>query len=68
MSVPVAPVRRVLSIQSSVVHGYVGNKSAVFPLQLHGFDVDPITAGCTVSHPPAPNQANPVIFAGSNGT
>jgi hypothetical protein len=32
--------RRVLSIQSHVVHGYVGNKSAVFPLQLHGFDVD----------------------------
>ena len=33
---------RVLSVQSSVVHGYVGNKSSVFPLQLHGFDVDPI--------------------------
>ena len=33
---------RVLSIQSSVVHGYVGNKSAVFPLQLLGYDVDPI--------------------------
>lgn len=33
---------RVLSIQSHVVHGYVGNKSAVFPLQLLGFDVDPI--------------------------
>lgn len=26
--------RRVLSIQSHVVHGYVGNKSAVFPLQV----------------------------------
>lgn len=33
---------RVLSIQSSVVHGYVGNKAAMFPLQLLGFDVDPI--------------------------
>jgi pyridoxine kinase len=32
--------RRVLSIQSHVVHGYVGNKAAVFPLQLLGFDVD----------------------------
>lgn len=31
---------RVLSIQSHVVHGYVGNKAAVFPLQLLGFDVD----------------------------
>ena len=35
---------RVLSIQSHVVHGYVGNKCAVFPLQLHGFDVDPISS------------------------
>jgi len=31
---------RVLSIQSHVVSGYVGNKAAVFPLQLLGFDVD----------------------------
>lgn len=31
---------RVLSIQSHVVHGYVGNRSAVFPLQLLGFEVD----------------------------
>ncbi|CAK1551109.1 unnamed protein product [Leptosia nina] len=33
---------RVLSIQSHVVHGYVGNKSAVFPLQVLGFEVDDI--------------------------
>lgn len=33
---------RVLSIQSHVVHGYVGNKSAVFPLQLLGMEVDAI--------------------------
>ncbi|XP_049873539.1 pyridoxal kinase [Pectinophora gossypiella] len=33
---------RVLSIQSHVVHGYVGNKSAVFPLQILGFEVDSI--------------------------
>jgi hypothetical protein len=31
---------RVLSIQSHTVHGYVGNKSAVFPLQLLGMEVD----------------------------
>lgn len=31
---------RVLSIQSHVAFGYVGNKAAVFPLQLLGFDVD----------------------------
>lgn len=31
--------RRVLSIQSHVVHGYVGNKSATFPLQVSFFFV-----------------------------
>ncbi|XP_074308337.1 pyridoxal kinase [Silene latifolia] len=35
---------RVLSIQSHTVQGYVGNKSAVFPLQLLGFDVDPVNS------------------------
>lgn len=33
---------RLLSIQSHVVSGYVGNKSATFPLQLLGFEVDVI--------------------------
>lgn len=33
---------KVLSIQSHVVHGYVGNKSATFPLQVLGFEVDAI--------------------------
>ncbi|PHT91312.1 Pyridoxal kinase [Capsicum annuum] len=35
---------RVLSIQSHTIQGYVGNKSAVFPLQLLGYDVDPINS------------------------
>ncbi|XP_063405266.1 pyridoxal kinase-like [Mytilus trossulus] len=35
---------RVLSIQSTVVFGYVGNKSASFPLQLLGFDVSTINS------------------------
>ncbi|RZC37607.1 pyridoxal kinase [Asbolus verrucosus] len=35
---------RVLSIQSHVVSGYVGNKSATFPLQLLGFEVDAINS------------------------
>ncbi|KAF4681971.1 hypothetical protein FOZ62_012314, partial [Perkinsus olseni] len=30
----------VLAIQSHVVHGYVGNRACVFPLQLLGFEVD----------------------------
>eukprot|EP00755_Sulcionema_specki_P000149 Sspe_Gene.114706::Locus_100892_Transcript_1_2_Confidence_0.500_Length_790::g.114706::m.114706/K00868/pdxK, pdxY; pyridoxine kinase len=32
--------QKVLSVQSHVVHGYVGNRCAVFPLQLLGFEVD----------------------------
>lgn len=39
-----AGINRVLSIQSHVVHGYVGNKSAVFPLQVLGFEVDNINS------------------------
>ena len=35
----------VLSIQSFVVHGYVGNKCSMFALQTLGLDVDPL---CTV--------------------
>lgn len=35
---------RVLSIQSHVVSGYVGNKSATFPLQILGFEVDAINS------------------------
>ncbi|KAF7255463.1 hypothetical protein EG68_07640 [Paragonimus skrjabini miyazakii] len=35
---------RVLSIQSHVVHGYVGNRSATFPLQVLGIEVDYINS------------------------
>jgi len=35
---------RVLSIQSTVVSGYVGNKCATFSLQVLGFDVCPINS------------------------
>jgi pyridoxine kinase len=38
------PERRVLSIQSHVVSGYVGNKAATFPLQVLGYDVDCINS------------------------
>jgi pyridoxine kinase len=49
-SPPVSSNRRVLSIQSHVVHGYVGNKAAVFPLQLLGYDVDFINSVNFASH------------------
>ena len=32
-------MKHVLSIQSHVVYGYAGNKSATFPMQVHGIDV-----------------------------
>ena len=35
---------KILSIQSHVVHGYVGNRAAVFPLQLLEFEVDYINS------------------------
>ena len=39
-----------MSIQSTVVHGYVGNKSAVFPLQTLGLEVDPINTVSLSNH------------------
>ncbi|VDD77808.1 unnamed protein product [Mesocestoides corti] len=36
--------KRVLSVQSHVVHGYVGNRSVMFPLQLHNYEVDNINS------------------------
>lgn len=35
-------MQRILSIQSHVAYGYVGNRAAVFPLQRMGFDVSSI--------------------------
>jgi pyridoxine kinase len=50
---------RVLSVQSHVVFGVVGNKAAVFPLQLRGFTVDPLNT-CQLS-----NHTGYCSFAGS---
>ncbi|CAD7940965.1 unnamed protein product [Amoebophrya sp. A25] len=55
--------KRVLSIQSHVVHGYVGNKSAVFPLQLLGFDVDPINSVHFSNHTGYPSFAGDILSA-----
>lgn len=41
---------QILSVQSHVTHGYVGNKAAVFPLQLHGFDVDAVNTVSLSNH------------------
>jgi hypothetical protein len=45
----------VLSIQSHVVHGYVGNKASTFPLQLLGFEVDPLNTVQFSNHKRYPN-------------
>lgn len=42
---------KVLSIQSHVVHGYVGNKAATFPLQYRGWDVDVLNSVQLSNHP-----------------
>ena len=39
---PTLPVMRILSIQSSVAYGYVGNSAATFPLQRLGHEVWPV--------------------------
>ncbi|XP_038615916.1 pyridoxal kinase [Tachyglossus aculeatus] len=38
------PDCRVLSIQSHVVRGYVGNRAAAFPLQVLGFEIDTVNS------------------------
>lgn len=53
--------KRVLSVQSHVVSGYVGNKAAVFPLQLLGFDVDPINSVHFSNHTGYPQRTGTVM-------
>ncbi|OCF32990.1 pyridoxal kinase [Kwoniella heveanensis CBS 569] len=63
---------RVLSIQSHVVSGYVGNRAATFPLQTLGYDVDVVNTvqfsnhtgyGHTNGHKTTPEQLR-AIFEG----
>jgi pyridoxal/pyridoxine/pyridoxamine kinase len=62
----------VISIQSQVVHGHVGNNAAVFPLQARGIEVAAVPTTLLSNHPhsrlstnlPALQQgAVPVMFA-----
>jgi len=52
---------RILSFQSHVVSGYVGNKAAIFPLQLLGFDVDFINSVQFSNHTGYPLLKGPSI-------
>lgn len=52
---------RVLSIQSHVVSGYVGNKSATFPMQALGLDVDAINSVQFSNHTGYPRVEGDVL-------
>jgi len=55
------PLPRVLSIQSHVVSGYVGNRAAVFPLQIRGFEVDFINSVQFSNHTGYPSFTGQVL-------
>ncbi|CAL9728574.1 putative pyridoxal kinase Bud17p [Monosporozyma unispora] len=44
-------IKKALLIQSHVVHGYVGNKAATFPLQYRGWDIDALNSVQYSNHP-----------------
>lgn len=44
-------IKSILSILSHVVHGYVGNRATVFPLQYNGWDVDAVNTTNYSNHP-----------------
>ena len=54
-------LRRVLSVQSHVVSGYVGNKCAVLPLNLLGIEVDPILSVHFSNHTGYPSMTGTVM-------
>ena len=54
----------VISIQSQVIHGHVGNSAAVFPLQLAGFEVAAVPTVLLSNHPAYPSVKGSVLDAG----
>ncbi|XP_036601804.1 pyridoxal kinase [Trichosurus vulpecula] len=52
---------RVLSIQSHVVRGYVGNRAATFPLQVLGFEIDTVNSVQFSNHTGYPNWKGQVL-------
>ncbi|WHS29930.1 MULTISPECIES: hypothetical protein [Brucella/Ochrobactrum group] len=41
----------VISIQSQVVHGHVGNSAAILPMQAHGLNVAAVPTTLLPNHP-----------------
>ena len=53
----------VISIQSQVVHGHVGNSAALFPLQRLGFDVWPVVTVHFSNHTGYGDWRGPLLSA-----
>lgn len=58
------PECRVLSIQSHVVRGYVGNRAATFPLQVLGFEIDAVNSVQFSNHTGYPHWKGQVLNSG----
>src|ERR1700733_1065380 len=59
------PARRmsVISIQSQVAYGHVGNSAAVFPMQMHGIDVVAVPTTLLSNRPGYPTLRGRVLDA-----
>lgn len=53
----------IISIQSQVIHGHVGNSAAVFPLQAKGLQVAAIPTALLSNHPHYPTMHGQVLDA-----
>lgn len=54
----------VISIQSQVVHGHVGNSSAAFPMQVNGVEVAAVPTALLSNNPHYPTMRGRVLEAG----
>ena len=52
---------RVISIQSQVIHGHVGNSAAVFPMQAKGLEVAAVPTALLSNHPHYPTMHGRVL-------
>jgi hypothetical protein len=57
------PHMSVISIQSQVAYGHVGNSAAVFPMQMHGIDVIAVPTTLLSNRPGYPTIRGRVLEA-----
>ncbi len=57
-------MRLVISIQSQVVHGHVGNSAAVYPMQAEGVSVAAVPTALLSNHPHYPTVRGKILDAG----